>query len=118
MAQLTRFYIYKLTNAQGPVTLTVTLGNAQAGTSDLYLNEKTLQTAIQDSFTFDVQDPVSLSGKELDISSTLVDVNPDSDDISYRIKLSGGQSVLNPPADRIRIETNGRAYFLTKIIFV
>lgn len=118
MAQISRFYLYKLANPQGPVTLSVTIGNAQAGTTSLYLNEKTLQTDLRDSFNFAIQDAESLYGKELDISTTVVDINPSSDDISFRLKLSGGQSVLNPPADRIRIEPNGRAYFLIKIIFV
>ncbi len=118
MAQLTRFYTYKLANPQGPATLSVTIGEAQAGTTSLYLNEKTLQTDMRDSFSFDIQDPETLSGKELDISTTVVDLNPAGDDITFRIKLSGGQTVLNPPADRIRVESSGRVYFLVKVIFV
>lgn len=117
MAQLTRFYLYKLATPQDKVTLSVTIGNGQAGTTSLYLNEKTLEPAFQDSFTQVIEDPDTLSGKELDISTTIVDMNPDSDDITFRLKLSGGESVLNPPADRIRVEQSGRAYFLIKVIF-
>jgi hypothetical protein len=118
MAQLTRFFVYKLDANQGPVTLTVSIGNAQSATTSLYLDSQTLTTNAQDSFSFPIENAGGLSGKELDISSTIVDTNPDSNDIMYRIKITGGDAVLNPPGDRLRVSANGIAYFLFKIIFV
>jgi hypothetical protein len=118
MAQLTRFFTYKLAATQGPINLTVTIGNAQSATTSLYMDSKVLTNNARDSFTFDVSDPTTLSGKELDISTTIVDINPDDNEIAFRIKLSGGEAVLNPPSDKLRISTNGVAYFLFKIIFI
>lgn len=117
MAQLTRFLVYKLGNNQNPVTLTVNIGNAQSATTSLYMDGQVLTSNAQDSFSFSIENTGALSGKELDISSTLVDTNPNSDDIVYRIKITGGDSVLNPPGDSLRVSANGIAYFLFKIIF-
>jgi hypothetical protein len=118
MAQLTRFFTYKLAALQGPVSLSVSIGNAQSATTSLYMDSKMLTNNARDSFSFDISDPASLSGKELDISTTIVDINPDNNDIVFRIKLSGGEAVLNPPSDKLRVAANGIAYFLFKIIFI
>lgn len=117
MVQITRFYLYKLDAPAGPINLSVNIGNMQAASSALILEGVTLQSNLRDSFTYQISDPTSLSGKQLDISTTIADVNPDNDDVSYRFKLSGGQSVLNPPTDEFRVAPNSAAYVLIKIIF-
>jgi len=118
MTQLTRFYIYKLQTPEGPVTLSLTIGNAQSATTSLYMDGAALLTNKRDSFSFDIPATPSLSGKELDVSTTVLDVSTQSDNINFRIKLSGGQAVLNPPGDTLRVEPNGVAYILIKVIFV
>lgn len=118
MSQLIRIYTYKLQNAQAPISLSVTIGNAQAASSMVQLDGKILQSGIQNTFDLPVQDPNSLSGKILDLYTTVTDVNPDSDDISFRIKLSGGQGVFNPPAEKLRVSANGYFQFIIKTIFI
>ncbi|MDX1910650.1 MAG: hypothetical protein SFV22_04145 [Saprospiraceae bacterium] len=120
MSQLFRFYTYKLDPAapQGPVTLSVTIGNGQMGSSMVQLNGKPLLAGQENSFSLDITDPATLSGKTIDLFTTITDVNPDNNDISFRLKLTEGQSVLNPATERFKVEDNGYFQIIIKIVLI
>jgi hypothetical protein len=118
MAHIFRFFTYRLNNPAGPVSLDLNVGNGQAASTYLQLDGKRIAPDKEDSFSCDIPNPGSLAGKELDIITTVKDVNEDSDDISLRIKLSGGASVSHPPADRLRAAPNGYVHFTYKVIFL
>ena len=124
MSQLFRFYTYKLNpdSPQGPVNLSVTVGNRQAGSSLVQLDGKKLTSlgGERDSFNLDISDPnnESLSGKTIDLFTTITDINDDNNDISFRLKLTEGQSVLNPATERPKVEENGYFQFIIKIILI
>lgn len=112
-----RFHIYKLADPQSPVTLSVTIDNVQNVSTNLFLNKKPLQSGLRGSFSFDIQDSVSLAGKILDIETLVTGLNPD-DDVSYQIKLSGGQSVFNQSAEPMPIKLDGSVTFYIKVTFM
>ncbi len=120
MAVITRFYTYALKGDKTTADLSVTIGNGQSAITSLYLEGSPLASNLKDSFSDQEisNDGQSLSGKLLDISTTIFEVNPNDNEVSFRLKLKGGNTNLNPAGDSLKVSQGGTAYFLMKIIFI
>lgn len=56
MAQLIRFYIYKLKTPNDKIDLSVTIGNGQMASTDLIMDGKTINADLRDSFAVPISD--------------------------------------------------------------
>ena len=120
MSVITRFYTYLLEGDKDVAKLSVTIGNGQAAVTSLYLEGKPFKKDIKDTFA-DIEiseNDASLSGKLLDISTTIFEVNPDNTEVSFRLKLTGGPTQFHPAADKLKVSQGGTAYFIIKVIFI
>lgn len=120
MSQIIKLHIYQLKDDNTPVTASVTIGNLQRATTDLFLDGKKLNASpLKDSFS-DKKIGLNkdLKGKQLTINTTIFDFNQDSNKISYRYKLKGGEKVLYPASSQLTVSEGGVAHFFIRIFLV
>ncbi len=120
MSQIVKLHAYALASDKSPVTVSVTIGNKQRATTDLYLDgAKLTNKAIIDSFNDrKVGANNTLSGKQLTINTTIFDINETNNDVVYRYKVKGGAKVLYPASSKLTVNEGGVAHFFIRIFFI
>ncbi|MFK8006003.1 MAG: hypothetical protein AB8H03_06515 [Saprospiraceae bacterium] len=120
MSQIIKLHAYSLSPDNSPIIVSITVGNLQRGTTDLFLDGVKLNSkSIVDSFS-DKKIGLSdaLKGKQLTISTTIFDINKNGNEVSYRYKIKGGTKVLNPAGSKVTVTEGGVAHFFIRVFLV
>ncbi|MEM1321348.1 MAG: hypothetical protein AAGG75_13920 [Bacteroidota bacterium] len=120
MSQVVKLHMYQLKSSSDPVTVSVTIGNQQRASTDLYLDGVKINSdSLVDSFSDqEIGLNNTLSGKQLTINTTVFDINTNNDEVSYRYKVKGGEKVLYPASSKLTVTEGGVAHFFIRVFLL
>ena len=119
MSQLVKVHTYKLKTNDTPITLSITIGNDHSATTNLFLDGRVLELSLEDSFDEKViGSNKKLHNRQLIISTNTFDINPETNQVSFRYKIKGGPKVLYPASLKMPVDEKGIANFTIQVIFV
>lgn len=87
--------LYQVHNSDDPVFLTLTVGHAQDGSTEVKLDGQQVGDTQVNSFRMELGTNKDLVNKELKITSLVTDVQKEIDVVSITVVLSGGAEIAS-----------------------
>nr|WP_299382252.1 hypothetical protein [Allomuricauda sp.] len=114
--------IYEVKNSTDPVLLTIVIGHGQVAKTDVFVKGKLIGDKIENT----IEDFPVGSNEELRTSpptelvahTVVYDIQPTTNETSYKFILRGGANVLSLPTIRYKVQKDGDiVIYTTRILF-
>lgn len=118
MSQITKSVIYNTENTSNSISISVDIGYAQPSVTRIFIDGKALNDEIRDSFNQLLGNANELRGKEVVCFTAVSDIQPNTNETSLKIKISGGGGVFDVPTLRLKANEGEVVFYKINIIII
>jgi hypothetical protein len=119
MSQITKSLIYDTNNSPKDISVSIDIGFGQNSITTIYIDGAVFNNGINNSFQgVIIGSGNSLIRKEIVIFTSIVDIQPSTNQTSLKLKINGGGGVHNEPALRQTLNSGEVAFHKLNIIII
>lgn len=108
---------YELVNFDEPIQLEISIGFKQRSSTTVLLDGERIIDNAEGSFSIELGSSSSLSGKVLDIYTTVKDRNPDTDLTGIKVSIIGQRQLEKVLYSKVNV-SGGKEFYNVTIYFV